>query len=497
MSDRIDAFASAVEMLAALRARRVSAVELLDLHRRRVERYNQALNAIVEPDFERARRDAGTADARRARGEDAPLLGLPMTLKESINVRGLRTTIGMEMWKDFRSEHDAPVTTRVKAAGAVVMAKTNVPQMLADWQSANPVHGRTNNPWDLARTPGGSTGGGAAALAAGLTPLEFGSDIGGSIRVPAVFCGVCGHRPSETAMPRSGQFPYPPMPNAAVVMGVQGPLARSADDLELALDVAAGPEVGEDVAWRLGIPPARHQRLAEFRVAVLPPIDWMPLDAEIAAALDSVASRLGRLGCQVKVAQPDALGDHRQHYALYLTLLSAVTSSRVPAEQRLARLQVMRTRDDEWSRALQRGIESGAPDYIAWIAQREQYRAAWRSFFREWDVLVAPAFFTPAYPHWDKPWPNTPDSIRKTVDVNGTPVLEELGLFYPALATLAGQPATAFPVGLTRGGLPIGLQAVGPYLEDRTPIRFAALLGRELGGFARPPGYDGDRPESS
>src|SRR3989441_7432608 len=141
------------------------------------------------------------------------------------------------------------------------------------------------------------------------------------------------------------------MPNAAVVMGVQGPLARSADDLELALDVAAGPEVGEDVAWRLGIPPARHQRLAEFRVAVLPAIDWMPLDAEIAAALDSVASRLGRLGCRVKVAQPDALGDHRQHYALYLTLLSAVTSSRVPAEQRLARLQGMRTRDDEWSRS--------------------------------------------------------------------------------------------------------------------------------------------------
>src|SRR2546428_170528 len=183
----------------------------------------------------------GTADARRARGEDAPLLGLPMTLKESINVRGLRTTIGMEMWKDFRSEHDAPVTTRVKAAGAVVMAKTNVPQMLADWQSANPVHGRTNNPWDLARTPGGSTGGGAAALAAGLTPLEFGSDIGGSIRVPAVLCGVCGHRPSETAMPRSGQFPYPPMPNAAVVIGLQGPPGRSARDLEPARGGAPGP----------------------------------------------------------------------------------------------------------------------------------------------------------------------------------------------------------------------------------------------------------------
>jgi amidase len=398
----------------------------------------------------------------------------------------------MSQWKDFRSEHDAPVTTRVKGAGAIVMAKTNVPQMLADWQSVNPVYGRTNNPWDLGRTPGGSTGGGAAALAAGLTPLEFGSDIGGSIRVPAAFCGVYGHRPSETAMPRSGQFPMPPMPNAAVVMGVQGPMARSGDDLELALDVAAGPEVGEDVAWSVALPPARRDRLAGFRVAVLPALDWVPVDAEVAAALDGVASSLGRLGCQVKVVQPDALGDHRQHYALYLALLAAVTSARVSAADRRARLDVMRTRDDEWSRASQRGIESGAPDYVAWLGQREQYRAAWRAFFREWDVLLMPAFITPAYPHWDKPYPNTPESIKKTLDVNGKPVLEELGLFCASVATLAGQPSTAFPAGRSRGGLPIGLQAVGPYLEDRTPIRFTSLVGRELGGFVRPPRYEGD-----
>src|SRR2546429_8148239 len=245
----LDALAPATELLAALRTKQVSTVELLEFHIRRIARHNPALNAIVEPDFDRARDEAKSADARRQRGDDAPLLGLPMTLKESINVRGLRTTAGMTHWKDFRSEHDAPVTTRVKAAGAIVMGKTNVPQMLADWQSANPVYGRTNNPWDLGRTPGGSTGGGAAALAAGLTPLEFGSDIGGSIRVPAAFCGVYGHRPSETAMPRSGQFPMPPMPNAAVVMGVQGPMARPGGDLELAPDVAAGPGEGAGGRW--------------------------------------------------------------------------------------------------------------------------------------------------------------------------------------------------------------------------------------------------------
>jgi amidase len=381
---------------------------------------------------------------------------------------------------------------RLKAAGAVTLGKTNTSEFGHKAVTENPLFGVTRNPWDPTRTPGGSTGGGAAALAAGLTPLEFGSDIGGSIRVPAAFCGVYGHRPSETAMPRSGQFPMPPLPNAAVVMGVQGPMARAAADLELALDVAAGAEAGEDVGWRLALPPARRERLADFRIAVLPLLDWMPLDAEIAAALDAVASRLGRLGGKVQAAQPEILGDHREHYALYLTLLAAVTSARVPAEQRAARVAVMRTRDDDWSRATRRGIESAAPDYLAWIGRREQYRAAWRAFFRDWDVLLAPTFFTPAYPHWDKPWPGTPESIRKTIEVNGTPVLEELGLFWASVATLAGQPATAFPAGLTRGGLPIGLQAIGPYLEDRTPIRLAALVAEELGGFRPPRGYDGE-----
>jgi len=489
MSAPVTPFTTATGMLTALRARQLSAVELLELHERRYRRHNPELNAIVEPAFEAARHAAETADARRARGDDALLLGLPITLKESINVRGLRTTVGMPHWKDFRSEHDAPVTTRLKAAGAVLMGKTNVPKMLADWQSDNPIYGRTSNPWDRSRTPGGSSGGSAAALAAGLTALEFGSDIGGSIRVPAAFCGVYGHRPSETAMPRSGQFPFPPMPNPAVFMGVQGPMARSAEDLSLALDVAAGPDTGEDVAWRLALPAARHARLADFRVAMLPPVPWIPLDAEIAAALDALAAGLGRRGCQVKSVQPPELGDFRPHYALYLALLAAVQLSRVPAEQRRLRLDVLRTRDDEWSRASQRGAEGLAPDYIAWIGQREHMRAAWRAFFSEWDVLVAPAFFTPAYPHWDKPWPDTEASLRRTFDVNGKPVLEELGLFYPSVATVAGQPATAVPMGRTRTGLPIGAQVIGPYLEDRTPLRFAELLAQEFGGFTPPPGY--------
>ena len=224
-------FASATELLADLRGGKVTSTELTETYIRRIEQYDSQLNAVVVRDFERARKAAEAADA--ARGNGGLLLGLPITLKESINVSGLGTTCGVPEWKGFVSQHDSPAWARLRAAGAVLLGKTNVPPMLADWQSANPVYGRANNPWDLGRTPGGSSGGSAAALAAGLTGLEVGSDIGGSIRVPAAFCGVYGHRPSETLLPKSGQFPLPPLPNSAVVMGVQGPLARGAADLEL------------------------------------------------------------------------------------------------------------------------------------------------------------------------------------------------------------------------------------------------------------------------
>jgi amidase len=282
----------------------------------------------------------------------------------------------------------------------------------------------------------------------------------------------------------------PPPANAAVVMGVQGPLARSAEDLELALSVLAGPEVGEDVAWRVSLPPARHERLGDFRVAVLPPIPWLPVDEQIAAALEGLASRLGRLGCTVKHAQPDALGDHREHHALYRTLLSAVTGARVDAEVRQQRIAMWRRADDDFARATVRGLEGTAGEYILWNGRREQYRAAWRAFFRDWDVLLSPAINVLAYPHIERAWPADDSDMTLTFTVNGRPVPYMHGLVYPAVSTVAGQPATAFPVGRSREGLPVGLQAVGPYLEDLTPIRFAALLAREIGGFARPPGWD-------
>ncbi len=486
----VDPFATATELLTALRAGRVTSGELTDLYIRRIERHDGRLNAVVVRDFERARRQARAADQAAARGERGALLGLPMTIKESFNVTGLPTTCGVPEWRDFVSQHDAPAVVRTRAAGAVLLGKTNVPPMLADWQSANPIHGRANNPWDLGRTPGGSSGGSAAAIAAGLSALEVGSDIGGSIRVPAVFCSVYGHRPSETLLPKSGQFPLPPLPLSVAVMAVQGPIARSAEDLELALSVLAGPEVGEDVAWRVELPPARRSRLADFRVAVLPSIPWLAVDDEITLALQELTARLGRLGATVKEVQPDAFGDHRAHHQLYRSLLTAMTTARETPEGRQKRIAFWKQGDGEFARASLRGLEGAPGDFVLWGAQREGFRQVWRAFFRDWDVLLAPAINVLAYPHIERAWP-TPDSdFHLTLEVNGRAVPYSYGLVYPALSTVAGQPATAFPVGLSRGGLPIGLQAVGPYLEDLTPLRFAALLAREIGGFRKPAGYD-------
>jgi amidase len=479
----LDTFALATAMLSALRARQISSVELLDMHLQRIERYNPQLNALVIRDDDNARRTAEAADAARMRSEEQPLLGLPLTIKDCIYVKGLPTTGGVPERARAIAEADARIVARVRAGGAVIIGKTNVPPYAADWQSVNPLFGRSNNPWDLTRTPGGSTGGGAAAVAAGLTPLEFGGDLGGSIRIPAAFCGIYGHKPSETALPRSGHFPGPNFHNAAVAMAVQGPLARSAEDLELAFDVVAGPDVGEDIAWHLDIPPARHKHLAEYRVAVLPPIDWLPVDAEILAALDSLVTKLSRAGVKVKVIQPEAFGDLRDYYKIYLSILWTITSTDQPEEERHRQAQEFRATGDEFLVAYARGLEASAADYLIWFSQREHYRAAYRAFFREWDVLLTPANIVNAFPHTDAPFP------ERTLHINGQMVAYNQQLVYPALANLTGQPATAFPVGLTRTGLPIGLQAIGPYLEDRTPIRFAALVAQAFGGFQRPPLY--------
>jgi amidase len=484
-ADQLDAFDSATTMLGYLRQRRISAVELLELHLRRIERYNPALNAIVTPNYDDARRIATQADSDRAQGEDRQLTGLPVTIKDCIYVKGLPTTGGVPERAEAIADVDAPLAGRVRAAGAVIMGKTNVPPYAGDWQADNPLFGRSNNPWDLTLTPGGSTGGGAAAVAAGLTPLGFGADFAGSIRVPAVFCGIYGHRPSQNTVPGRGHFPGSNRPTIIPRMAVQGPLARSAEDLELALDVIAGPDVGDDVAWRLEVPPARHNRLANFRVAVLPRIEWLPVDDEIVTAQDELANHLRRAGVNVRVVQPDALGDIREFFCTHVSISAAMSTIGRPREECVKEAENERRYASTFdSFAWADGLEAAASDYLIWLRLRDQYRADLRDFFREWDILLSPANFVNAFPHMDAPWG------ERWFDMDGEKVRYGWQAVYPSLATLSGHPTTAFPAGQTRSGLPIGLQVMGPYLEDRTPIRFAALVAREFGGFRRPPGYD-------
>jgi amidase len=347
---------------------------------------------------------------------------------------------------------------------------------MADWQAANPVYGRTNNPWNVKRTCGGSSGGGAA-VAAGFSALDIGSDIGGSVRVPAAFCGVYGLRPSETLVPRSGQYPIPPKPNWGAVLGAQGPLAKSAQDIEQALRVLAGPDVGEDRAWRVQLPRPRCTSLKGARVAVLPVIDFAPVDESILEAQHRIVEGLARAGALIQVAQPNAMGDWRAHYQLYLRLLHYMMSPRWGDDTRQEAIGRLGQADDEFAAAQIEGLRCTGAQLFGWHLQRENYRAAWRAFFADFDVLVTPTFHTAAFEHveFDGPALGYGATLR-TVAVNHRHVPYSRGLFYPHLSTLAGQPALAIPSGLNAQGLPLSVQLIGPYLEDLTLTKLAHLM---------------------
>lgn len=480
----VDGFSTATEMLAALREREVSAVELLDLHLKRIERYNPALNAVIIKDYDRARAAAHAADAARAAGEDGALLGLPLTIKDAIDVQGLPTVCGATERVDAIAVQDAAIVASVRAAGAVIMGKTNVPPYAGDYQVDNPVFGRTNNPWNLERIPGGSSGGSAAVVSAGLSPLEFGSDIGGSIRFPAAWCGIYGHRPSIGIIPVSGHFPGSTLPNPTFHLNTLGPFARSIEDLEMAFDLVAGPEPGEEVGWRLEIPPARHYRLSDFRVGIFPGADWRPVDVEVTEKIESLAAMLRSAGATVGEAAPEGYGDGKAYHALFQRIIGGLGGSRLTEDERQERAATFRNSNDPFGADRAAGILASAADYINWHTERQRYRVAWRRLFQDWDVVIAPQVIVPAPPH------STDLFENRTIEVNGKHVSARSVIYFSALPILTGLPASTVPLGLSKAGLPIGIQAIGPYLEDRTAIRFAGLVADEIGGYQRPPGYD-------
>jgi len=473
------------DLVAALAAGKISALELTDHVIARIEALDPKLNAVVARDFDRGRDAARSADAALARGERRPLLGIPMVVKESFDVAGLPTTWGVPAFKDFIPQEDAVMVARVKAAGAVILGKTNVPFLLGDWQSYNEIYGTTNNPWDLGRTPGGSSGGSSAALAAGYGPLSLGSDIGGSLRVPAHYCGVYAHKPTLNLIPPRGHF-VPGLVARISDLAVVGPMARSAADLDLALAVTAGPdETRLGIAYRLDLPKARHQQLKDFRVLIIDDHPSLPTAVSVRAALERLSQQLVKAGATVAHASP-LLPDLATSARLYMRLLMSALSERWPAEtyqQAETTAAALKPEDDSLEAERWRGAVMSHRDWAAADTARMTLQQQWSAVFREWDVVLCPPMPTPAFAHDHAPM------AERRIDVDGKQFSFFDQLVWPEIATTPGLPATAAPIGLSNTGLPVGVQIVGPYLEDRTPIAFAALMEREFGGFLPPPGY--------
>jgi amidase len=484
-SDFDPGFAAAAESADAVRTKRISASELVTLMFQRIDRDNPALNAIVWQNREQAMARARQADEALASGSTVGALhGVPVTIKESFAYRGSPNTWGIPALKDAISPRTAVAIERLESAGAIVVGKTNVPVMLGDWQTSNPVYGTTNNPWDLMRTPGGSTGGGAAALAAGLGSLTVGSDLAGSIRIPAHFCGVYGHKPSLGLVSLEGLQPGPwdGSPGYPMDLAVAGPLARNAHDLSLALNVLGGANGGEAKAWTWRMPVPRHARLQDFRVGYVIDDDaFGPVASDIRALYENVLSGLGKAGVTLDPGWPADV-DQQAHIKTFQYLLFALVTADASNEQReQARQRLKDHPDDMMAAAL-------AEPHARWLRETQRrlaFRSAWQKYFESHDVFLLPTTFTAAFRH-DHTMPienrvvETPEGPR--------PYLRDIASWIGA-ATVAGLPATVAPVGRTAAGLPAGIQIVAPMWEDATSIEFAALLADVVGGFTPPPAF--------
>ena len=477
------AFWSATKLLAALRAKKIGALELFDLYAARVRQHNRALNALCVMDLDAGRKAARAAD--RAKGKRGPLHGLPMTVKESYNVAGWPTTWGLPEYKGNIAKTDALAVERLKRAGAIVFGKTNVPVLLADWQSYNPIYGTTNNPWDLLRTPGGSSGGSAAALAAGLTGLEMGSDIGASIRNPAHYCGVYGHKPTwGTCSPKGHGLPGGAHPGDIASIG---PLGRSADDLALALGITAGPDEIDASGWELRLARPKLTSFRKLRVAVMPSHPTAEVDASVSGAIQRLAGALAKKGARVSdAARPDF--DPDEAHRVYIATLRAATAARQLPEhvelwQRLAKERP--ATDMSYEAQAARANTMSHREWLGWSNRRHQMRLAWAEFFRNWDVLLCPTAATPAFPQNQRG-----ERWERMIEVNGKPQPSTTQMFWAGYSGMCYLPSTVAPIELAGGKLPVGVQIIAPQYGDYRSIAVARLIEREYFAFTPPPGYD-------
>jgi amidase len=451
-------FSSAMTLAAAIRSGRVSAIEVLEAHLAQIERHNPAVNAIVIIDIEGARARAHEADAALGRGKLwGPLHGVPFTLKDAHLTAGMRTTVGCPLLVDYVSPEDSTITARLRAAGGVLVGKTNVPMMLADYQSNNPVFGRTNNPWNIGRTSGGSSGGAAAALAAGMTPFEVGTDLSSSIRIPAHFCGVFGFKPTENRIPLTGLFPNPRgTPRSVRLMSSIGPMARTIEDLVLLYQIISGPD-GRDTDVRPC--PAEEMPqldLKNLRIVTALTFPGFPVAADVRNAAEDLARKLESFGAIVGEAILPQL-DFTQELSRAGELIGMMLAASQPEEERQPTTLV---------------------DYFNALHRRDQSIVAWEGFFDNCDALLCPASMVTAFPHCE---PGTP------LEVNGRDVEYRMVSAHGALFNYSGHPAVVLPYKLDRNGLPIGLQLVGKRWNDFRLLAIAKAVSAVTGGFQRAP----------
>jgi len=477
-------FAPATALLARIRAGKLRSRDLLEHYLARIEAHGAAINAVVVRNFAAARECADRADRALAHGEWlGPLHGLPMTIKESFHMTGTPTTFGFSEFRNNVAAKNAVVVERLLAAGAVIFGKTNVPPGLMDGQSNNEVYGRTNNPWDLERTPGGSSGGSAAALAAGLSALELGSDIASSIRNPSHYCGIYGHKPSYGLCPQDGHMLLETHQSADIA--VVGPMARSADDLELALSIIAGPAAPASAAYRLSLPESRCTELADFRVALIVDDPFAEVDAPVQDQLILLGDFLTRAGARVAHNVRPAF-DSLELYQLYMVLLRAAVASSIPDEEfesEMVRARGANRATREMAKLNAYGATLSHRDWLRLDEERQRVRLNWREFFDRFDLVLCPPLSSAAFRH-----SSIPPQLR-SLNVNGHEVPFENQLFWAGYAGLAYLPATVAPIGLTPGGLPVGVQIIGPECADRTCLRFAQLLERRYRAFVPPPRF--------
>jgi amidase len=477
--------ASAVEISRAIREREVSSREVLDHLLARVEEVNPALNAVVALDAERARTAATTADGEVARGEvRGPLHGLPMTVKDVWETEGIVTTSGAPELKDHVPATDAVAVARLKAAGAIVFGKTNTPLYAGDFQTFNEVYGVTNNPWDTTRGAGGSSGGSAAAVAVGMTPLELGSDIGGSIRNPAHFNGVYALKPSWGVVPSRGHIPGPPGTLTEPDVNCNGPLARSIDDLVVGLSVLAGPLPEDAAAWRLDLDEGPSiADVSTLRIATVfdQGRDVVPVSQGVVANLEGFASRLAGAGATVDaVPLPVSLADG---LASWRDLVLPIIGTGLDDDVFALFSELDGVAGDDPATASGRAMVSRYRSWARANQLRQTRRAAWAELVERYDAVLAPVMPTTAFPHdVDR------DIIERELDVDGVAVSHLLAVAWCGAIGAMLLPVVTLPTGPASDGLPVGVQVIGPYLSDRRLIEVARHLDGAAGpGFTSPP----------